>query len=163
MTAAGEVARGRGGRRSRRPAIGGDRRGIAAVEFALIAPFLITVVVGLVDLGVGLHHAMQVDAAAQAGLQYALVKGYDPAAISAQIAATSQSFPIEASPSPQRYCGCPGEAGIAAASCGVFCGDGSTAGTYVSVSASATYVPPIAFPLVPASYALQSNAVVRVQ
>ncbi len=150
-------------RRSAAGGIDGDRRGIAAVEFALFAPFLMTTMVGLTDLGFGLYRAMQVDDAARAGLQYALVRGFDASGISAQVAAVSQSIAITAAPAPQRYCGCAGGSGVTTASCDSFCPDGSTAGTYVAVTASATYVPPIAFPLFPDSFPLSSTAIVRLQ
>jgi Flp pilus assembly protein TadG len=141
---------------------GGDRRGIAAVEFALVAPFLIATAVGLTDIGFGLYRAMQVDDAAHAGMRYALVHGYDATAISAQVAAVD-GFTVAASPAPERYCGCPSSSGVAQASCDTFCPDGSTTGTYVSVTASATYVPPISFPLIPESFALRSTSVARLQ
>jgi hypothetical protein len=134
-----------------------------SVEFALIAPFLMTVVVAVVDLGTGLHHAMQVENAAQAGLQYALVRGFDAAAITARIAATSPDLGIAASPEPQRFCGCPSASAIEPATCGAFCPDGSTTGTFVSVSAAATYRPPIAFPFVPETVPLQTTTIARIQ
>ena len=143
--------------------LGGDRRGIAAVEFALFAPFLMATVVGLTDLGFGLYRSMQVDDAAHAGIQYALVRGFDATAIASQVTAAAPDFAIAASPEPQRYCGCAGGSGVTAATCESFCPDGSTAGTFVSVSAAATYVPPIAFPWIPDSFALQSTAIVRIQ
>ncbi len=139
-----------------------DWRGIAAVEFALVAPFLIATAVGLTDIGFGLYRAMQVDDAAHAGMRYALVHGYDATAISAQVAAV-EGFAITASPPPERYCGCPSSSGVDQASCDTFCPDGSTTGTYVSVTASATYVPPISFPLIPESFALRSTSVARLQ
>lgn len=157
------AVRGGGSRGMSRGSIfGRDRRGIAAVEFALVAPFLIATAVGLTDIGFGLYRAMQVDDAAHAGMRYALVHGYDAGAISTQVAAVD-GFAITASPAPERYCGCPTASGVDAATCDTFCPDGSTTGAYVSVSASATYVPPISFPMIPESFALRSTAVARLQ
>lgn len=51
----------------------GDRSGVAAVEFALIAPTLILVLVGLIDLGGMIYTRFQLDAALNAGANYAMV------------------------------------------------------------------------------------------
>jgi Flp pilus assembly protein TadG len=53
----------------------GDRSGVAAVEFALIAPTLILVLVGLIDLGGMLYTRFQLDASLSAGANYAIVNG----------------------------------------------------------------------------------------
>ncbi len=53
----------------------GDRSGVAAVEFALIAPTLILVLVGLIDLGGMLYTRFQLDASLSAGANYAMVNG----------------------------------------------------------------------------------------
>jgi hypothetical protein len=127
-----------------------------------VAPFLVATAVGLTDIGFGLYRAMQVDDAAHAGMRYALVHGYDASAIAARVA-TSGTFEIQASPEPARYCGCPTANGVDVATCDGFCPDGSTTGTYVSVSASATYVPPISFPWIPESFPLRSTSVTRLQ
>lgn len=52
-----------------------DRSGVAAVEFALIAPTIILVLVGLIDLGGMLFTRFQLDASVNAGANYALVNG----------------------------------------------------------------------------------------
>ena len=53
----------------------GDRSGVAAVEFALIAPTLILVLVGLIDVGGMIYTRFQLDAAVNAGANYAMVNG----------------------------------------------------------------------------------------
>ena len=50
-----------------------DRSGVAAVEFALISPTVILVLVGLVDLGGMLYTRFQLDASLAAGGNYAMV------------------------------------------------------------------------------------------
>ena len=51
----------------------GDRSGVAAVEFALISPTIILVLVGLIDLGGMLYTRFQLDASLGAGANYAMV------------------------------------------------------------------------------------------
>jgi Flp pilus assembly protein TadG len=50
-----------------------DRSGVAAVEFALISPTIILVLVGLIDLGGMLYTRFQLDASLSAGANYAMV------------------------------------------------------------------------------------------
>jgi Flp pilus assembly protein TadG len=53
----------------------GDRSGVAAVEFALISPTIILVLVGLIDLGGMIYTRFQLDASLSAGANYAMVNG----------------------------------------------------------------------------------------
>jgi Flp pilus assembly protein TadG len=59
--------------RRRARAFARDRSGVAAVEFALIAPTVMLVLVGLVDLGGILYTRFQLDASLSAGANYAIV------------------------------------------------------------------------------------------
>ena len=52
-------------------------RGVSAVEFALAVPLLVTILSLLVDFGIGFYEKMQVEDAAQAGAQYALLHGWN--------------------------------------------------------------------------------------
>ncbi len=52
-----------------------DRSGVAAVEFALISPTIILVLVGLIDLGGMLYTRFQLDASLAAAANYAMVNG----------------------------------------------------------------------------------------
>jgi Flp pilus assembly protein TadG len=51
----------------------GDRRGAAAIETAIVAPFLFTGIIGLVDLGLYLFRWNQVVEAARLGARIAAV------------------------------------------------------------------------------------------
>ncbi|HEY5411889.1 MAG TPA: TadE/TadG family type IV pilus assembly protein [Caulobacteraceae bacterium] len=50
-----------------------DRRGVAAVEFALISPTVILILVALIDLGGMLYTRFQLDASLSAAANYAMV------------------------------------------------------------------------------------------
>ena len=53
----------------------GDRSGVAAVEFALISPTVILILVGLIDLGGLLYTRFQLNASLSAASNYAMVNG----------------------------------------------------------------------------------------
>lgn len=55
-----------------------NRRGNAAVEFALMAPFLLGLFVPFADLGAYIYKSMQLQLAAQAGAEYAARHDWDP-------------------------------------------------------------------------------------
>lgn len=67
--------------------------GVAATEFALIAPILMLMVIGIVDYGFYINHAMKVENTARAAAQY-VVQGGDIDSISDDVMATS-GIPID--------------------------------------------------------------------
>ena len=137
-------------------------RGVAALEFALVVPFLLLMIVGIVDIGMGIYRKMQVQNAAQAGAQYAISHGYSPSI--ADVVTNATTFPgIAATPAPGQFCGCPSNSGVATATCGSICVAGSTAGTYVVVSAMGTYNTIMSYPAIPGSFEMTAQATVRVQ
>jgi Flp pilus assembly protein TadG len=73
--------------RARRDAAGGER-GTAAVEFALVLPLVLVVVLGLVQVGLIARDRLLVEAAARAGARTAAVEP-DPAAAAAAAAAAA--------------------------------------------------------------------------
>jgi len=50
--------------------------GAVAVEFAFIIPVLAFMVIAVADIGMGVYRKMQVENAAQAGVEYAIVHGF---------------------------------------------------------------------------------------
>ena len=76
------------------------RGGNTAIEFAMIAPILAGMLVGMTDLGVGIYENMEVRNAAQAGAQYAIAKGWDSTAIQNAVTGSSSMSGISASPAP---------------------------------------------------------------
>jgi Flp pilus assembly protein TadG len=78
-----------------------ESRGSAAVEFALLLPFLVTLVLGMSDYGALIYQSMQVAAAAHAGALYALRNGYSAGAIQTAVAGAT-NLTVTASP-PERW------------------------------------------------------------
>ena len=146
--------------------VGGDADGIAgvaAVEFALIGPMLVLMMLCTVDLGMGFYRNMQVQTAAQAGAQYAVAHGFTESGVLSAIQSATTFSGISASPGPSQYCGCASSTGIASAVCGSTCPGGSLSGTYVSVSTQATYTTLLPYPTLPNSFALTARSTVRIQ
>jgi Flp pilus assembly protein TadG len=73
-----------------------SRNGSAAVEFAIIAPILLVIIVGVADIGQLLFTRFRLDAAASAGAGYALVQAAkvtaaEGPALATQVAALARS------------------------------------------------------------------------
>jgi len=140
-----------------------DVRGAAAIEFGLMIPLLALIVVSVTDIGLGVYRKMQVENAAQAGAQYAMVHGFDQTAISNAVTNATNSTSISAAPNPSQFCGCPSTTGVGTASCGSTCSTGSVAGSYATVSAQATYSTLLNYQLVPSSYTFTAQSTARLQ
>jgi Flp pilus assembly protein TadG len=132
--------------------------GSAAMEVGVIFPFFFALVVGTAQYGLAIYQIMEVQYAAQVGADFALTNGFDAAAI--QTAVTSATaFTAVTAPTPTQACGCASVTGIATATCGTPCADGTSAGTYVTVTASAAYSPVVSG--IPSP--LVGGAMVRIQ
>ena len=140
----------------------GAREGNAAVEFSIAAPVLAIVFVPLIDIGMAVYQQMQVQDAAQAGTQYAMAHGWNSSSIQSAITSAT-GLSVSASPSPSKSCGCPDGSAVSAATCGSNCPDGQPAGTYVTVSAQATYTPLLPYPVMGTSVTLAATATARIQ
>lgn len=85
-----------------------DQRGVAAVEFGVIASVLIILMVMATDLGLAMQHRSQMEAAVRAGLQKALD---DSASLSdvedAALASADLPSSPAAEPTASRQCSCP--------------------------------------------------------
>lgn len=140
-----------------------DCRGVAALEFGIIAPVLLILLVGVIELGFAVHQAMQVQDAAEAGALYAGKYGWKPAEISAAVVNATGAGNITASPAPVLFCGCPSTNGIATVVCTATCPSGGPAAQYVRVSASQPHEAILTFLNLPIPDTLTGHATVRVQ
>ena len=134
--------------------------GTAAIEFALFAPFLLTLIGGVTEIGFATYEAMQVNAAVEAGLLYATANGWDAASISDAVTGSSQLpslYTLTATPAPTEFCGCPNEAGsvanVGSPPCSTTaCAEQTAAGTYVQVNASLNHLV-----ILPPSWGIPAN------
>jgi Flp pilus assembly protein TadG len=138
--------------------------GTAAIEFALMTPFLLLLLGGVTEFGFAMYEEMQVNAAVEAGVMYATANA--PNIASSQ---TLQGYALTPAIG-QPYCGCPNAAGsvsnLGNAPCSgspytTACSGGTAAGKYVQVTASINHlvILPTTFGL-PSSFS--AKAVVRV-
>jgi Flp pilus assembly protein TadG len=138
-------------------------RGVAAIELAIIAPVLLLFLICTLDLGIGIYRNMQVQNAAQAGAQYAIVHGFKVSSISSAVTNATSFTGISADPAPNQFCGCAASTGVTAAVCGSKCPAGPTAATYVTVSARGTYNTLFPYPVIPNSFTFVAQPTVRIQ
>jgi len=136
--------------------------GTAAIEFGFLAPILALMVVGVADFGMGIYRKMQVQNAAQAGAQYAMLHGFS-ASISTAVTSASTFAGISAYPAPNQFCGCPTSSGVTTAACNSTCADGSVSGNYVTVSSQGTYETILPYPAIPNSFTFSAQSTVRIQ
>ncbi len=155
-----------------------DRSGAAAVELALVLPLLAGIILPMADFGVGAYDKMRVQNAAAAGAQYALEHGFTSSSITTAVQdATSLGSNVTLSPSPVEACYCttssalappPSDTTAPAPPCtSGACSDGSTPGTYVTVSTTYTYTPILNYSVagitsIPSTITLTGAAVVRI-
>jgi Flp pilus assembly protein TadG len=144
-------------------AMSDDRRGVAAIEFAVMAPTLVMMTICTLDLGMGIYRNMQVQNAAQAGAQYAMVHDFDANVISSVVSNATGLSSISASPPPMQYCGCATSIGVANIACGLTCPAGAVYGNYVQVSAQGTYKTILPYPMIANDFTLTAQSNVRVQ
>ena len=63
--------------------------GVASVELAIIAPVLVGALICTTDLGLGIYRSMQVEAAAQAGAEYAIARGFTADGVTSAVASAT--------------------------------------------------------------------------
>lgn len=124
---------------------GRDKAGASAVEFALILPIAVALLIGTIDLGRMTWTKMEVQAAARAGANYALVnasKGFD-AAKTASAVTSATGLAVTLPQQPVKEFGCPDAAiGVITVANGTTpCSSGETPGSYVTVQASTDFTP----------------------
>ncbi len=154
-------------------------QGLAAIEFAIIAPSLVLMAICTADLGLGIYTRMQVQNAAQYGATFAAIHGFDPPSGNSITSAVtsfignnikvrsfsriSMTSSTASAQNPNQFCGCASTSGITAQACTTPCADLSPLGTYVSVSTQGNYTTILPYPLIPNSYSFASQATVRIQ
>ena len=106
---------------------------------------------------------MQVHAAAQAGAEYAIVRGFTPSGIVTAVTSATSFTTITAVPAPYQFCGCPTVSGVTTASCNATCPDTSKVGSYVEVSAQGSYDTILPYPTLPRTYLFTAKSTARVQ
>ena len=141
----------------------GATEGNIAIEFALVAPILLLVLVGTVDFGLACYYRMATQHAAQIGAEHAALHGFDAAAIGTAMRNATAVGTVAANPPPAQSCGCVSGIGFAGQVCGTTCPDGGTAGNYVTVTAELVYTTILPYPGIPESFTFSEASFIRVQ
>lgn len=140
------------------------RAGGVAVEGALLAPIIITMVAGVADYGFSVQDKMRLVGAVRAGAQYALIDSNDLAAVRQTVvdaldvvdsSGAYDDVAVTVSPS----CECPG---AGAADCGETCAEGTMI-RRVTVVAERPYQWMMDYPAIANPTTLHAEATVRVQ
>lgn len=142
-----------------------NARGGVAIEFAVIGPAIVILLIAATDFGLGFYRRMQTQSAAQRGAIHATTaNGFIASEVSTVITGARGS--ISAIPAPYTFCGCPTSSGVASISCGSTCIIGTTnvkAGTYVNASAQTTYATIFRYPGLTSPMTFSATQVVRIQ
>ena len=158
----------------------GDRRAVAMIEFAVVMPILVLLLLPLVDLGLGFYVKTQLMTAAEAGAQWAFVNGWNGTSTTTQtsiLSAVSNATglgAVSASPAPVLACGCadgtnityssPGSAFSPSACSGLTaCASGQKPGAYVTVSTQVSYKPVFTYLIFSGTATLSASSTVRIQ
>lgn len=126
--------------------LGRQESGASAAEFALVLPILIALLIGTIDVGRMAWTKMEVQAAARAGANYALVNatfGFDAAKVASAVTSAT-NLAVTLPEQPVKEYGCPdASAGVAVvANAATPCAStGKPPGSYVTVKASTEYTP----------------------
>ena len=165
-----------------------SRRGAAAVEFALISPFLLGLMVPLGDLGAYVYDNMEIQLAAQAGGEYAARHAWDPTGIENAILSAAPSLnlqlvdnrfappnntdvlPAPFTPTNVQFCGCANGTTITnivqpCPNPRPTCASGFQAGVYYSIGAQTFYhtISGLKYPFIPDGTVITAWSTVRVQ
>lgn len=111
-----------------------DRRGAGAVEFALIAPVIATVLLGVVEIGHIAFQRTDMHSALRSGSQYVLNGGRDLEAAESIVKRAWTTKPGDAEVSATRFCLC----GDIEHTCNSPCADDTVPNAYIRLEASAT-------------------------
>jgi Flp pilus assembly protein TadG len=140
-----------------------DTSGVAAVELALMAPFLALLMTGGYDFSHALYEQHRLAGAARAGVQYAIRSSTAwtdstdiIAAVRADANDTASALTVATS-----ECTCP--TGATKCSTAASCTGSTVAGTYVQVTVSESLATVVNYPFITTPLALSSKAIVRVQ
>lgn len=137
-----------------------DRSGVGAVEFALMLPILVALMVAVADFSLAANERMRLGSAARAGAQAAYKASGDTAGVAAAVRAASGLDPARIAVSSQSFCGCLAGGAVA---CDGSCADGNGVRRYVRVTVTESWTPVIASSVMDGALTLTGTATLRVR
>lgn len=146
-----------------------DRRAVAALELALVAPVLLAMFASLTDFTLALSDRMRIAGAVAAGTVYAFNQGQLLAGSPQSVSAADVQSEVQGSTNlagvavsvtgPTLYCVT--NAALSTGHAGTKCANGSLPGTYVVITASYHYTPMLPLYSMAAPTTLSETASVR--
>ena len=141
----------------------GATAGVAAIEFALLAPLLILLLIAIIEIGLASYQAMEVQNAAEAGALYAVRHGFDQEGIETAIDNATNLSGLISDPEPTSFCGCPEMDGVNAIGCDFVCPSGDAPGEYVKIHTSFEHETILPYPWMSSPVVLTGEATVRLK
>ena len=150
----------------------GNKVGVAIIEFTIILPLLVLMLIPMIDFGRLAYFAIEVSSAARAGVQYGAQSAATAVDVTGmQNAASNDALDVPGglqfptSPPTGKFCQCyDSNSNTYSTSSNCLAGDcsGSRLITYVQVNTSATVTTLLPYPGIPASFSLSGQAIMRV-
>lgn len=147
----------------------GSLHGTIAVEFAMMAPVVLVMALGIVEIAVATSNGLAVQSAARAGTHYGLTKPPLQGDMSQIIAAVKAAMPASwtangAADAPvitaNLVCECEQTGPVA---CGAPCAKDEASLTYLKVDVSKTYTPIVTLRYFTPSFQFQNSSQVRLK
>ena len=133
-----------------------SKRGVAAVEFALLVPILSALFIGIANYGLATFERMELESAARAGAQMALIDSSSTLVIQQVVVDSTNANIITSDVDVTQSCACADGTSV---TCGNSCSDGSANQYYMTVTATESYT----LLLLPTTITLTGTAMVRTQ
>ncbi|MBA4130225.1 MAG: hypothetical protein C0519_02250 [Hyphomicrobium sp.] len=146
-----------------------SRDGIIAVEFGLIAPIILALVLGVVEVSRAIENYLSIQTATRAGTHYALTKPPVQGDMSRIVSSVRAALPpdwVSATDgsAPQITASMVCECDVTGpAACGAPCGIGEKQQTYIRVEVQKLYTPLVSFRNFAPSYQLKTASMVRLK
>ncbi len=135
-------------------------RGVATVEMALMLPFLLLTLIGIIDVARAAFGGIAVANAASAGALYgAQGPGYAVSTADILAAATADAQVSGMTITSSAYCECPDGS---ASTCALGECDGERIREYIQVDTQADWTPIFNYPGLPASVTLRAQSIIQV-
>ena len=143
-----------------------DRSGVAAVEFALVAPILLFALVGIIDTALYIHDKMKVEAAARASVDYVIKSNGDDEALMMSVlsgyfddGSSENTWQDALDYEVSLYCECASD-GVEM-DCSESCDAGDYKRRYFGVEVSKLHKTLMSYPGLPPTMTLQGGAKIR--
>jgi len=143
-----------------------DRRGVAAIEFAIIGPVLLLMLGVMADISLAVAAQNRLAQAVANAAQYAFGVGatVNAGAVQALVqSSTTLTGVVTVVTGPALYCAAGSPATLSADPAGTVCADGTLPGTYLKLVSHYTYTPLMPGISTMVSTNLQQSATVRLQ